>query len=59
MMNEQIITHLDGWVTMTKSHYDYMVKRLYWLKALEAAGVDNWEGISEAHSMIDYIYDED
>lgn len=27
---------------------DKETKRLMWLEALEAAGVDNWEGIDEA-----------
>lgn len=28
-----------------------MVERLKWLDALEAAGVDNWQGIETAHEI--------
>jgi hypothetical protein len=31
-------------VTISKAQYDAMKKRLAWLNALEAAGVDSWDG---------------
>lgn len=31
-------------VTITQEDYDEILERLMWLDALEAAGVDNWEG---------------
>lgn len=35
-------------ITVKKSEYDYLVSREDWLQCLEAAGVDNWEGIEAA-----------
>ncbi|AAQ54964.2 hypothetical protein Bcep22_gp31 [Burkholderia phage Bcep22] len=35
-------------VTITREEYDSLVTRSNWLECLEAAGVDNWEGIDEA-----------
>lgn len=31
-------------VTIPQDEYNKMLERLMWLDALEAAGVDNWEG---------------
>jgi hypothetical protein len=36
-------------VTITKEKYDSLVLDSLWLGALEAAGVDNWEGYDFAH----------
>ena len=38
-------------VTIPKSEYDELLRRDDWLSWLEAAGVDNWEGMDEAISM--------
>ena len=38
-------------VTVDKDIYDEMQERLAWLNCLEAAGVDNWQGIDEAIAM--------
>ena len=35
-------------VTISKQEYDRLVEDSEWLYYLEAAGVDNWEGIDEA-----------
>lgn len=35
-------------VTITREEYDSLVTRSNWLECLEAAGVENWEGIDEA-----------
>jgi hypothetical protein len=35
-------------VTITKAEYDRLVKDSDWLACLDAAGVDNWQGIEEA-----------
>jgi hypothetical protein len=40
-------------VTIPKSVYEGMMGRLNWLAALEAAGVDNWEGYDVAHQILD------
>ena len=42
-------------VSIALEDYSKMMERLAWLDALEAAGVDNWEGISYARE----IYAED
>jgi hypothetical protein len=38
-------------VTIPKSEYDQLCKDAEWLGWLEAAGVDNWDGIEEAMQM--------
>lgn len=35
-------------VTISKQEYDRLVEDSEWLSYLEAAGVDNWEGVDEA-----------
>ncbi|ACR15019.1 hypothetical protein BcepIL02_gp26 [Burkholderia phage BcepIL02] len=35
-------------VSITRDEYDSLLTRSRWLECLEAAGVDNWEGIDEA-----------
>ena len=41
----------DGTYTLTKDEYDGMVDNENLLYALEAAGVDNWEGYDEARKI--------
>jgi hypothetical protein len=38
-------------VTIPKSQYERLLKDSDWLGCLEAAGVDNWQGIDMAHEM--------
>ena len=38
-------------VTVDREHYHSLLERERWLCALEAAGVDNWEGMSYAHDL--------
>lgn len=38
-------------VTITKAEYDELLEAAAWLDCLEAAGVDNWDGIEEAIAM--------
>lgn len=40
-------------VTIKKSEYARLIKREEWLECLEAAGVDNWQGIDEAIQIRD------
>ena len=40
-------------VEITEKEYDSLVGDSYWLSYLEAAGVDNWNGYSEAQDMRD------
>ena len=35
-------------ITITKEEYNNLVEAAEWLECLEAAGVDNWDGIEEA-----------
>ena len=39
-------------VTITKEEYAHLQESLLWLEALENAGVDNWDGISFAHELM-------
>jgi len=45
-------------IEIPKEKYDEMLKRIAWLECLEAAGVDNWQGIDEAHKMLEESEDE-
>lgn len=38
-------------VTISVDEYDKLIEDSYWLAALEAAGVDNWEGYDEARQI--------
>ena len=38
-------------VTITKTRFDAISRKLQWLRYLEAAGVDNWQGIEFAQDM--------
>lgn len=38
-------------VTITKKEYDRLAKVDDWMDALEAAGVDNWDGVDLAHDI--------
>jgi hypothetical protein len=39
-------------VSIPWSEYEELLDRSAWLDALEAAGVDNWEGIDQAHEIL-------
>ena len=39
-------------ITIPKRIYDNLVSDADWLAALEAAGVDNWEGFDYAHDIL-------
>ena len=39
-------------VTISKAEYERLLDRDLWLDYLEAAGVDNWDGISYAHELM-------
>lgn len=40
-------------ITILKAHYQELVEDSRFLKALQAAGVDNWEGYSYAFDYLD------
>lgn len=35
---------MEEMISITKKEYDLLLKDSRWLRALEMAGVDNWEG---------------
>lgn len=41
----------NGTVTITRDEYDRLRRDYAWLQCLEAAGVDNWQGIEFAQEM--------
>jgi len=43
----------DETVTISVQEYNSMNEELEWLRALEAAGVDSWEGIEEARDLLE------
>ena len=43
----------EGDYTLSPEEYDYLRERSNFLAALEAAGVDNWEGYSDAFRILD------
>jgi len=47
---------MEEMVEITKKEYESLLKDRKWLRALEAAGVDNWEGHDIA---IDYYNEEE
>ncbi len=50
----QKMTHTKiDMISIPTTTYDQLVKDQKWLQALEAAGVDNWEGCSEAHELLE------
>jgi hypothetical protein len=42
----------EGIVILTAEEYDDMLDDVEFLKALRAAGVDNWEGYSNAYNFL-------
>ena len=38
-------------VTITKEEYEYLLEQSEFLGCLEACGVDNWNGYSDAYEM--------
>ena len=39
-------------IAITREEHDQLVEDQKWLRALEAAGVDNWEGIDVARESM-------
>ena len=40
---------MEETITISKAEYNEMQERIFWLECLEAAGVDNWQGIEKAY----------
>jgi len=47
------MTDLSYKVQISQDHYEELLERDAWLSALEAAGLDNWEGVDEALVIYD------
>jgi hypothetical protein len=46
-------------ITITKKEYESLLEDAKWLRALENAGVDNWEGYDFARDLYNEDEDED
>lgn len=44
-------------VTITQEQFDRLVADASFLDALEALGVDNWDGYGDARRMVDDFFD--
>lgn len=40
-------------ISISKKEYEQLIEDQKWLRALEAAGVDNWEGYDFARESLD------
>lgn len=49
---------IEPTVTITEKDYQYMIEQINWLNCLNAAGVDNWEGIDYANCLYDEMVKE-
>lgn len=45
---------MNDTVTISRAEYERLQERDDWLSCLEAAGVDNWDGMDEAIFMREY-----
>lgn len=45
------MTNTEPTVTITAKEHEELLRADMWVQALEAAGVDNWEGYDEAISI--------
>lgn len=43
----------EDMIEISKEDYGEMQERLIWLDALEAAGLDNWEGVDLARDIME------
>ena len=54
-----MIEHADGSVTLTKQEYTELSEDREFLYALQAVGVDNWDGYDVAIEMLEKVEDDD
>lgn len=52
-MNTKVEIKSDGTVVMSYEYYEMLLEDSRFLNALRAAGVDNWDGYSEAFEFLD------
>lgn len=50
-MSDTIVV-TSGKITLSREEYDTLCEAVDFLNCLQAAGVDNWEGYSEAQEMM-------
>ena len=53
-----VVNNFNGTVTINEDYFDELLNDALFLSVLEAHGVDNWEGYSEAQAEY-YSDDED
>ena len=46
-------------IEISEEDWNELVEARYYMQALEAAGVDSWEGADEAHEIFQEIVEED
>jgi len=51
-LNPQTSKNMNETITIPKSEYESLLEDSEWLRCLENAGVDNWEGIDFARELL-------
>lgn len=46
-------------ITITKQEYDGLLKSQFFLECLEACGIDNWGGYSDAHDLMEELEEQE
>lgn len=52
-----VVNNLNGTVTINEDYFDELLNDALFLNILEAHGVDNWDGYSEAQA--EHYFDDD
>lgn len=47
-----VISAYEEFIVISTAEYDVLQDRDIWLAALEAAGLDNWDGIDQARDIL-------
>ena len=55
----EVIQEQEPTVEITQKEYDELLEQGQWLSALEAAGVDNWQGYDCAVELLEEWQNED
>lgn len=53
IFGEKMVETFEEMILIPKKEYDQLIENQKWLRALEAAGVDNWEGCDFAKEALD------
>lgn len=52
------LTSKEAYVEIPQAEHDNLLEQEQWVCALEDAGVDNWDGISEAYKTMEELNNE-